>query len=68
MAYKLNKKVLNPNSIEKANVQLAYACFHESTIYGLLYYSLNGYHHFKETAKFFQIIRDWFDVVNVKSQ
>ena len=68
MAYKLNKKVLNPNSIEKANVQLAYACFHESTIYDLLYYSLNGYPHFKETAKFLEIIRDWFNVINVKSQ
>ena len=68
MAYKLNKKMLNPNSIEKASVQLATACFHESTFYRLLYYSLNGYPHFKETAKFLQIIRDWFNVVNVKSQ
>ena len=31
IAYKLNKKVLCPQTIEKTSVKLAYAVFHEST-------------------------------------
>ena len=47
---------------------LADACFHESTICGLLYYSRKGYPQFKETAYILTIIRDWFNLVNVKSK
>ena len=62
MAYKLYKKMLIPD--RNPSVQLTNACFHESTIYMLLYYSLNRYPHFN----FLQFIRDWLNVVNVKSQ
>ena len=68
MAHKLNKKMLNPTSIEKTNVGLANACFHESTINALRFYSTQGYPSFKGTAAFLEIIRNWFNVVNVKSQ
>ena len=67
MAYKLSDKVLNPESIEKTNVSLADACFHESTIYALKYYAKHGYDSFSETADILQIFRNWFNAVNVKS-
>ena len=67
MAHKLNEKVLNPKPIEKTNVKLADAAFHESTINALKYYSSRGYEHFEDTAIFLQYIRDWFNTVNVKS-
>ncbi len=68
MAHKLNKKMLDPSSIEKTNVALANACFHESTINGLLYYSKRGFPSFENTAAFLKIIRRWFNVVNVRSK
>ena len=46
IAHKLSRKMLYPNSIEKTNVKLADACFHESTISGLLYYAEHGYPRF----------------------
>ena len=67
MAHKLTKKLLQPSSIEKVNVMLADACFHESTINALKCYASHGYPHFSGTAAFLQIIRNWFNVVNVKS-
>ena len=66
MAFKLTDKVLRPSSLEKTNVKLADSCFHESTINALAYYSSHGYAKFKETAEVLQIIRDWFNTVNVK--
>ena len=54
MAHKLNEKVLNPKPIEKTNVKLADAAFHESTINALKYYSSRGYEHFEDTAIFLQ--------------
>ena len=66
MAFKLTDKVLRPSSLEKTNVKLADSCFHESTI-NAAYYSSHGYAKFKETAEVLQIIRDWFNTVNVKS-
>ena len=66
-AYKLSYRVLDPNSIEKCNVQLAVSCFHESTINGLRYYANNGYPHFVGTADFLEIIHRWYSVLNVKS-
>ena len=66
LAYKLTEKVLHPKSIEKSNVKLADAAFHESTINALNYYASRGYPHFKESATFINIIRDWFSTINVK--
>ena len=66
-AHKLTEKVLHPPSIEKTNVKLADACFHESTIDALKYYAPRGYPEFSETAKVFKIIRNWFNSVNIKS-
>ena len=68
MAHKLSDKMLKPKSIEKTNVKLADAAFHESTINALNYYGENGYPHFIQTAAFIKIIRDWFNTVNVKSK
>ena len=68
IAHKLNDKVLNPRSLEKTNVRLADALFHERTINGLEYYSKNGFPHFQHTANFLRIIRNWWDTCNVKSK
>ena len=67
MAYRLSDRVLNPASIERTNVSLADACFHESTINALKYYANHGFPNFLQTANVLQIFRDWFNVVNVKS-
>ena len=67
MAYKLNEQVFHPQSIEKTNVKLADAAFHESTINALTYYAAHGYENFKNSAKFIKRIRNWFNEVNVKS-
>ena len=45
IAYKLSEKVLNSLILEKTNVMLADACFHESTINGLKHYGERGYPH-----------------------
>ena len=67
MAYKLNEQVLHLQSIEKTNVKLADAAFHESTINVLTYYAAHGYGNFKDSAIFIKRIRNWFNQVNVKS-
>ena len=67
MAYRFSDKVLNPATIERTDVSLANACFHESTIHGLKYYSKHGFENFSETAEVLQIFRNWFNAVNVKS-
>ena len=67
IAYKSSEKVLNPLILEKTNVMLADACFHESTINGLKHYGERGYPHFLQTSEFLQIIRNWWNIVNVKS-
>ena len=38
-----------------------------STINALEYYSNNGFPQFKDTARFSKIIREWFNVVNVRN-
>ena len=58
MAHKITDKAINPVSIEKTNVHLADACFHNSTINALRYYAKNGYPHFTETDDVLQIIRN----------
>ena len=66
MAYRLSDKVLNPATFEKTDVSLANACFHESTIHGLKYYSKHGFENFSDTTEILQIFRYWFNAVNVK--
>ena len=53
--------------IERQNVKLAQAVFDESTINALLFYGENGYPDFIGTAKFLQVISNWWKTVNVKS-
>lgn len=67
IAHKLTHKVINPQNIERTNVKLAGAIFHESTLMALNFYTNNGYPQFKETACFIKIILDWFDTINVKT-
>ena len=67
MAYKLTDRVLNPQVIEKNKVKFADTCYHESTINASEYFSNNGFHQFKDTARFSKIIREWFNVVNVRN-
>ena len=66
-AHKLSDKVLNPLALEKTNVSLATSIFDESTINALSYYSKTGMPCFDDTAEFLQIIKNWWDVMNVKS-
>ena len=68
MAHKLSEKVINPFSIEKTIVRLADACFHESTIKALEYFRDHGYPHFSPTAEILQVIRNWWNIMNVKSR
>ncbi len=73
LAHKLSHKVLHPSTIEKTNVQLADSFFHESTINALIFYakeqlpdgpSTDGW---LETSKFMQLVRQHWNIVNVKS-
>ncbi len=66
LAYKLSEKVLHPTAIEKTNVLLADSLFHHSTIQALNFYS-SEHPAWQETAAFLQLIRDWWNVVNVKT-
>ena len=54
IAHHLTKTVLNPNSIEKVNVKLALAVFHESTVIVLKEY---GFHKTASANKFFSSYR-----------
>ena len=67
MTYKISEQVLHPQVIEKSSVKMAEAVFHESTINALKYYASHGYNHFDDSASFTKIIRDWFNILNVKS-
>ncbi|QQP35180.1 Putative LOC101234561, partial [Caligus rogercresseyi] len=66
VAHKLTAKVLNPRPIECMNVELADRFFHPSTIAGLQYYSLD-HPEWAGTAHFLQTIRNWFNILNVKT-
>jgi hypothetical protein len=61
-AFKLNDKTLYPNNLERQSVSLAENIFHESTIA-----ALNASETYKSTSHFLRIIRDWWNVVNVKN-
>jgi hypothetical protein len=65
-AHKLTKKVLCPRPIERCNVMLAERTFHESTIAALNFYG-DKFPEWKDTAEFLQLIRKWWNIVNVRS-
>ena len=64
--YKLNDKNLASKPIERCNVQLADAIFHESTINALTVYA-NIFPEFLDTAEYLRRIRKWWNIVNVNS-
>ncbi len=66
LAYKLTEKVLHPSAIERTNVKLADAVFHDSTISALEFYSGN-HPEWGKTAKLLKLIRHWWNIVNVKT-
>lgn len=68
MAYKLTHKVINPSSIEKTNVGLADAVFHDSTIDAMEFFVKEGIKpEWSDTVTFLKIIRQWWNIVNVKT-
>lgn len=67
MAYKLTEKCLAAQPIDRTNVKLADAIFHESTSNALRYYS-SQFPGFSQTAHFIEIIRTWWDILNVRNQ
>jgi len=69
IAFKLSDKVLHSTSIERTNVQLANSVFHDSTIQGLNFYAdqPSGKQEWKDTALFLQTVRNWWNIVNVKT-
>ena len=66
---KSNKGILKCNGgvIEKGRLENMAYKLNESTINALNYYAEHGYKHFKDSATFCKVIRDWFSTVNVKS-
>lgn len=66
-AHKLTDKVLNPQPIERTNVDLAFRFFHESTMNGLIHFA-NTFNHpeWKKTASFINLILRFWKAVNVK--
>lgn len=66
MAHHLNDTCLNSKLIEKTNVALADAVFHDSAIAGLQKKSDQGFPEVKDTAAFLTIVCKWFNKVNVK--
>ena len=66
IAYKLNDRNLASTPIERCNVGLADSISHESSIQGLIDLSAD-YPEFRTTATFLQIIRRWWNVVNVSN-
>lgn len=68
MAYKLTHKVISPSSIEKTNVKLADAVFHDSTIDTMEFFVNEGTKpEWGDTVTFLKIIRQWWNIVNVKT-
>ena len=68
IAYKLTDKVLHPTKLERSSVQMAKSLFDESTINGLNSRADHGYPEFRGTATYVSIIRNWFNVVNVRNK
>ena len=66
-AHKLSDKVINPLALEKTDVSLAVSLVTDSTIGGLYHFSKKGFPAFADTAEFLQIVKNWWDILNVKS-
>ena len=66
IAHKLSDKVMNPLALEKTNVMLADAAFHESTVNALKEFG-KDFKEFLETAQFIEKVRNWWDRFNVKT-
>uniref|UniRef100_A0A0K2VIC1 Putative LOC101234561 [Hydra vulgaris] n=1 Tax=Lepeophtheirus salmonis TaxID=72036 RepID=A0A0K2VIC1_LEPSM len=66
LAHKLSIKVLNANTIEKTNVKLADAVFHESTIAALKFYS-DTKPEYMETANFIEFVRNHWNIMNINT-
>ena len=67
LAHKSNNTNLSSKPVERVNVLLADAIFHESTIDGLEVYS-EQYPEFKQIAVFLRHIRKWWNIVNVAAK
>ena len=67
MAFKLSEKVLHPTTMERMNASLSDSFFHESTINALKYYSDNGHPEFLATIPFMELVRKWWNIINVKT-
>ncbi len=70
-AHKLTQKVLHPRPIERTNVMLADQLFHESTIAALRFHANedpSSKADWAKTANFLEIIRTWWNILNVKSK
>ena len=66
LAFKLSEKVLHPKALEQTNVKLANNLFHETTIAELEFESKDD-PEYNSTAAFMKIIRQYGNIVNVKS-
>ncbi|CAG4970430.1 unnamed protein product [Parnassius apollo] len=62
-AYKLNSKTLYPSKLERQNVSLVDNLFHNSTIS-----ALKSKTESQSTGQFLEIIRMWWNIVNVKNK
>ena len=67
IAFRLNDRCLNPQPIERVNVDLAARVFDESTVNALKWYSQNGYPEWSSTANFVSLIRKWWLKANVRT-
>ena len=67
MAFKLNDRCLNPQPIERVNVNLAASVFDESTINAMQWYSEHGYLGLSSTVNFMTLVRKWWLKANVKT-
>lgn len=66
--YKLSLKALYPTSIERQNVKLALQIFNRETVNALnIFGSKNEEQTYFDTATYIEIIRTWWDIVNVKT-
>ena len=61
IAHCLTDTVLQPKTIEKVNVKLALAVFHESTVNALKYFGFN------DTASFVELFLKFWSVINVSN-
>ena len=67
MAFKVNGRCLNPQPIERVNVNLAASVFDESMINAMQWYSEHGYPGWSSTVNFMTLVRKWWLKANVKT-